>query len=153
MSAVTTIKTLCHKILVIPPIPTVKHKSSNTTSLRAIEKGQVNKRSDRKSRERFKTLYYIILKNDNNKNELKIVPWWASIQIYVSNITELVRVLRWIEVFYPSLQQHVPELVHAGLQGHQARSRAAFSSASIAASFSASASFISSFLSGRRGRV
>lgn len=71
------------------------------------------------SREEFKTLYYIILKNNSNKNELKIVPWWASIQIYVSNITELVRVLRWIEVFYPSLQQHVPELVHAGLQGHQ----------------------------------
>lgn len=105
-------------MLIIPPIPIVKHKSSNMTSLRAIQKGQVNKRSDRKSREKCKTLYYIILKNDN-KNELEIVPWWASIQIYVSNITELVRVLRWIEVFYPSLQQHVPELVHAGLQGHQ----------------------------------
>lgn len=61
----------------------------------------------------------IIILNDSNKNELKIVPWWASIQIYVSNITELVRELRWIQVFYPSLQQHVPELVHSGLQGHQ----------------------------------
>lgn len=34
-------------------------------------------------------------KEDRKENKLKIVPWWVSIQIYVSNITELVRVLRW----------------------------------------------------------